>query len=221
MIEIRSRKGEKFLAFKKRVKAEAKRRRKTAEREHLAAEVKAFASFASDVSDADAVVCVDVDGNISLSTEKAAERVLDEVAERLDGDLSSSTWQEVGPVETKEDIERKIASEAKEKADREAEEAAGHKLLGIYNEGREAYWMKKKCIDNPYPMHERHGLAWLFGYELSECRDTVRILHMDKRIDTTWYKQELARLEAEVNRPREYKVNMVMKAPKTAFAQAK
>jgi len=135
--------------------------------------------------------------------------------------FTESTWQEVGPIETKEDIERKIAHEAEEKAAREAEESAGKELLDVYNKARDAYYLKKKFEDNPYPVRSRLGLAWMFGFELSQCRDYLRSVNQDRQIDVTWYKQEVERMESELNRSRAYKVNVVMKVPKTAFAQAK
>jgi hypothetical protein len=124
-------------------------------------------------------------------------------------------WQEVVPTEAKLEREKEI---------REAESAEAKKMLDVFNEAREAYYLKKKIEDNPHPIRSRLGLAWMFGFEVSECRDALRLTHQEARINSTWYKQNVevdVKMRSDPNRARRYKVNVAVRAPKTAFAQAK
>jgi hypothetical protein len=122
-----------------------------------------------------------------------------------------SEWQEIVP--TEEELEQ-------EKEAREAESAEAKKMLDVFNEAREAYYLRKKIEDNPYPIRSRLGLAWMFGFEMSECRDAIRLTHQEARINSTWYRQN-TEIGSEPDRSRRYKINVAVRAPKTAFAQAK
>jgi hypothetical protein len=133
--------------------------------------------------------------------------------------ITMSEMRAVGPEKTMEQIRLEAEAEAAAKEADKAELDAARNLLRVYNEGRDAFLMKKKAVDNPYPIHTRKGLVWMFGFDLSAARDGMRHLAMDGAYMRTLYEQESKRWAECDSKSKTFCVKVAV--PDSVFSLAK